>query len=162
VNFSGRLERAYVGELFGETLFSVMAKSTADLTQRSKLTVLARLEARMQLVLRPMMESYEIGVPDRSEHDERAEVAAAALNDEPWEVFLREFEPSTTRTLEGYQRLREAAPDPDDPVLLALVAHEEALREFARAELRGEGHRSLSPVSAFLGGLEAACGCADD
>ena len=155
MNFSDRLERAYVGEIFGETLFSVMAKSTADVTRRSKLTVLARLEARMQLVLRPMMESHDIGIPDRSEHDERAQSAAAALNDEPWEVFLREFEPSTTRTLEGYQRLRESAPDPDDPVLLALVAHEEALREFARAELLGEGNRSLSPVSAVLARLEA-------
>lgn len=148
--FKALLQRAYTGEVFGEALFDVMAKAVDDQGHKSKLVALASLEAHLQDLLRPMLQEHGIEIPDHETSQQRAEQAGALLAQGSWDSFLAEFEPTTTRTLERYELLRNAAPDRDHPALLALIAHEQALREFARAETRGDLEESLTPIMAVL------------
>jgi hypothetical protein len=72
--------------------------------------------------------------------------AAASL---PWSDLMGSFEPITTQFISLYERIGELAREEDRPVAALLVAHEHALRGFARRELSGRGQGSLSLITAL-------------
>ena len=135
--FASRLARALDGEAFGMALFTELAARRADADERAALQRLAALEAHMRLALEALME--RCGMPRRNTSDAavRAADAASSISEQPWRSFLDSFGQATSRALDGYEKLRRAAPDPDAPVLLLLIDHEVALREFAERSLAG-------------------------
>lgn len=131
--YERRLARAYDGEVFGEAMFDRMASLRSDRHEVEALETLAVLERAMRDALETLFEQLDIERPDHTAAKRRGREAAHAIGTETWPSFLATFDAGTTRALDGYSRLR-AAPDRDDPALVALTSHEEALRAFAQLE----------------------------
>ncbi|MGH9018990.1 MAG: hypothetical protein ACRDY1_14660 [Acidimicrobiales bacterium] len=140
--------KAYQGEVSGQTLFAAVAARQDDPDKRRKMEMLANLEDRTRQACVPAMERHgfptapdEATVRDASALGE----AAAGLG---WTDFVGAFEAITTQFVALYERIGEvSAPDRAESELL--VAHEHALREFARRELAGRTDDSLALIEAL-------------
>jgi hypothetical protein len=146
-----RLRRAHEGEIFGESLFKALAGTRTDRNQVQALTRLSVLERAMGRCLATLLDRFDVGSADASTSAAatRGRETAAALEAEPWRALLEVFRKGTRHALEGYRRLRAVAPDPNDPILVALVDHEEALRAFGERSLRGDA-AAMDPVEAVI------------
>jgi hypothetical protein len=71
--------------------------------------------------------------------------AAAAMT---WDDLIKTIEPITAQYIPLYQRIGELSPEERETAGL-LVAHEEALRDFAEAEIADDRARSLQPIMAL-------------
>jgi hypothetical protein len=140
--------KAYQGEVSGEALFGRMAVLTEDPDHSRKWEVLRLLEARTRDACVPAM--VRNGLPTEadpevvSEAEGRAEMGASL----DWKDLMAFFEPITTEFLDLYRRIGEIS-EADRVESEILVAHEEALREFARRELAGRTNDSLSLIEAL-------------
>jgi hypothetical protein len=141
--------KAYQGEVSGEVLFGRLAEHVDEPDHRRKLGVLRLLEARTRDALVPAMERH--GLPTGADPDVERDAAtlAEASASLPWSVLMEAFEPITTQFIALYTRIGELAPAEDRPVADLLVAHEEALREFARRELSGRSEDALGLITAL-------------
>ena len=140
--------QAYQGEVLGEALFAGLADRIEDSEHAGKMRVLATLELRTKEAVAPALE--RAGIPTASDPEMLA-LAEALVPDSatrPWEEVMRSLEAITGQFIPLYQRIGELSPSERDTADL-LVAHEEALRDFARAELAGEGSTSLGQVNAL-------------
>lgn len=115
-------------------MFDRMASLRSDPHEVEALETLAVLERTMRNALNTLFEQLNIERPDHTVAKRRGREAGDTLGTATWPSFLAPFDEGTTRALAGYSRLREAAPDPDIAVLVALTSHEEALRAFAQLE----------------------------
>ena len=140
--------KAYQGEVSGEALFGRMAVLTEHPDHRRKWEVLRLLEARTREACVPAMERNGLSTaadPDGVKAAEGQAEMGAALS---WEDLLAFFEPITTEFLAVYRRIGEIS-DADRIESEILVAHEVALREFARRELAGRSDDSLALIEAL-------------
>jgi hypothetical protein len=140
---------AYQGEVSGEALFGRLSEHVEAHDHRHKFDVLRQLEARTRSALVPAMEHH--GLPTEADPDVEREAraradAAASL---PWSVLMEAFEPITTQFIALYTRIGALARPEDRAVADLLVAHEEALRTFARLELAGRGEDSLAVITSL-------------
>jgi hypothetical protein len=140
--------KAYQGEVLGELLFGGIAEQIGDPDQAAKMRAVATLERRTKEATAPALE--RAGVP--TEPDPEMEVLAAALIPGalgmPWGDLMGTIGPITQQYIPLYQRIGELSPAERETADL-LVAHEEALREFARAEVAGDRAGSLEPINAL-------------
>jgi hypothetical protein len=140
--------KAYQGEVSGEALFGRMADLANDPDQKGKWEVLRLLEAKTREACVPAMERN--GLPTEpvpavvSEAEGRAELGAEFS----WADLMGLFEPITTEFILLYQRIGEIS-EADEAEVEILVAHEVALREFARRELAGRTDDSLALIEAL-------------
>jgi hypothetical protein len=141
--------RAYQGEVSGERLFGRLAERVEEPDHRHKLDVLRLLEARTRAALVPAMEHQGLPTDPDPQVEHHAETLADGAASLPWSDLLAAFEPITTQFIGLYERIGELARDEDQAVAALLVAHEEALREFARRELAGRGEDSLHLITAL-------------
>ncbi len=90
------------------------------------------------------------GIPTAPEQEQLDLAAALAEGsaDAAWEDLMSATVAITGQFIPLYQRIGELNPSEQDVAEL-LVAHEEALRDFARAELSGRTSSSLDPVIAL-------------
>jgi len=141
------LVESYHGEIWGEAIFGALAELLADGGHRAKLRTLTLLEHTMAGFLAPLVPS---GAADEAGQRASGEDMAKALADLPWSDFVGSIEPVTEEFLAKYRRLGEIAPRPDWVAAAdVLVSHEEALREFARAEMAGHPHPTAA-IDRFL------------
>jgi hypothetical protein len=137
--------RAYQGEVLGEALFGRMADAYDDPDHSAKMRVLSTLERRTKEAIAPAMERAGLSTaPD----PEMLSLAEALAVDIPWKDFLGATEAITQQYIPSYERIGELDPSEREASDL-LVAHEAALRAFARAELTGETARSLDQINAL-------------
>jgi hypothetical protein len=141
--------KAYQGEVSGEVLFGHLKEQSKEADRRHKLEVLRQLEARTRNALLPAMEHAALPTDPDPEVVRDAEVLAKAAAPLPWSDLMAAFEPVTTRFISLYERIGDLARDEDRAIAGLLVAHEEALREFARRELAGRFDDSLAPILAL-------------
>jgi hypothetical protein len=141
--------KAYQGEVSGERLFGGLAERIDDPDHRQKLEVLRLLEARTRTALVPAMERSGLSIEPDPDVVRDAEALADATASLPWSDLMAAFEPITTQFISLYERIGELALEDDRPAAELLVAHEEALREFARRELAGRSEDSLSRITAL-------------
>jgi hypothetical protein len=140
--------KAYQGEVSGEALFGGLAARTDDPDHRRKWEVLEKLEARTREACVGAMERNGLPTgPDPAVVAE-AEGRAEAGSTLAWNDLMAFFEPITTEFLALYRRIGELA-EADRAEADLLVAHEEALREFARRELAGRTDDSLALIEAL-------------
>jgi hypothetical protein len=137
--------KAYQGEVSGELLFMGLAERTEDLSHRQKLNVLGLLERRTREALVPVMERS--GLPTDPDPKTVADTktitdVAASMS---WEDLWASAESITTQFLALYRRIGELAETEREAAAL-LVAHEEALRDFARIECAGGSDDSLGVI----------------
>jgi hypothetical protein len=140
--------KAYQGEVSGETLFGRVAALCDDPDHRRKMEVLRLLEARTKEACAPAMIRNGLSTDPDPQTVRDAEALGQAVATVPWTDFLGAFESITTQFLALYRRIGEvAAADLAESELL--VAHEEALREFARREIAGRTDDSLALIEAL-------------
>jgi len=137
--------KAYQGEVSGELLFSGLAERTEDQSHREKLNVLALLERRTREALVPVMERSGLPTdPDpKTVSDTTTITDVAALMS--WEDLWVSGEAITTQFLALYRRIAELT-ETEQAAAELLVAHEEALRDFARIEQAGGSDDSLGAI----------------
>lgn len=137
--------RAYQGEVLGEALFGRMADTCEDADRAAKLRVLSALERRTKEAIAPAMGRAGLSTEPDPEMLTLAEALAVPI---PWEDFLGATEAITQQYIPLYERIGELDPSEREASDL-LVAHEAALRAFARAELNGETANSLDQINAL-------------
>ena len=137
--------KAYQGEVLGEAIFGHIAGRLDDPGRAAKMRVLSTLERRTKEAIAPSME--RAGLPTAAD-PEMLTLGEALARDVSWEDFLRATEAITQQYIPLYQRIGELDPSERDASDL-LVAHEAALRAFARAELSGETETSLEQINAL-------------
>jgi hypothetical protein len=139
--------KAYQGEVLGEALFGRIADQLADEEHAAKMRVLATLERRTKEAIAPALERAGLSTEPDPDSLSTAEALAGAA-ETPWQDLLATFEPITSQFCAMYRRIGEL--DPSESAASALlVAHELALRNFARAEIAGETATSLDEVNAL-------------
>jgi len=140
--------QAYQGEVLGEALFAGIADRIPDAEHARKMRVLATLELLTKEAVAPALDRAGIStVPD----PEMLGLAEALVPDsvsQAWDEVMRSLEAITGQFIPLYRRIAELDPTERQAADL-LVAHEAALRDFARAELAGEGATSLEPINAL-------------
>jgi hypothetical protein len=134
-------------------MFGALADAWAGQPPEEKLRTLEELERQMAAALLPLLHECSVDGGDDHRSQQTGRDTAAALAGNSWESFLNLFGPATSEALEKYHRLRDLAPDRDRTELKQLVAHEEALRTFARAEVNGDDQHSLTPIREVLAWL---------
>jgi hypothetical protein len=138
--------RAYQGEVLGEALFGRLADRLDDPDQAAKMRVLATLECKTKEAIAPALERAGLSTEPDPEMATLAEALASA--DLPWLEFLGATEAITAQFIPLYERIGELDPA-ERAASELLVAHEAALRSFARAELEGDTTSSLDAVEAL-------------
>jgi hypothetical protein len=141
--------KAYQGEVSGEVLFGHLKEQSQEADRRQKLEVLRQLEARTRNALIPAMEHSALPTDPDPDVVRDAEALAKAAASLPWSDLMAAFEPITTQFISLYERIGDLAHEEDRAIAALLVAHEEALREFARRELAGRFDDSLAPIIAL-------------
>jgi hypothetical protein len=137
--------RAYQGEVLGEALFGRIAEKTDDPDHAAKLRVLSVLERKTKEAIAPSLERAGLS----TEPDPEMQVLADALAiDMAWTDFLASTEAITVQYIPLYERIGELDPT-ERAASELLVAHEAALRSFARAEQEGETATSLDAINAL-------------
>jgi hypothetical protein len=140
--------KAYQGEVLGELLFGGIAEQTGDPDQAAVMRVVATLERRTKEATAPALERAGVS----TEPDPEMEVLATALIPGAlamsWSDLMGTIGPITQQYIPLYQRIGELSPAEQETADL-LVAHEEALRAFARAEVAGDRAASLDPINAL-------------
>jgi hypothetical protein len=138
--------RAYQGEVLGEALFGRIADRLDDPDQVAKLRVLATLERKTREAIAPALERAGISTEPDPDMATLAETLGSA--DMAWRDFLGATEAITAQYIPLYERIGELDPA-ERAASELLVAHEAALRSFARAELAGDAASSLDAVEAL-------------
>lgn len=139
--------KAYQGEVLGEELFGRMADQIDDADHKTKMRVLAELERRTKESCAPALERAGLSTEPDPESIQTAEALSGAATT-PWNDLMATFEPITSQFCALYRRIGELDPSERDTSDL-LVAHELALRNFARAEIAGETATSLDQINAL-------------
>jgi hypothetical protein len=137
--------KAYQGEVLGEAVFANIADKLDDPERAAKMRVLSTLERRTKEAMVPSME--RAGLPTAPD-PEMLSLGEALSEGVSWDDFLRATEEITKQYIPLYRRIGELDPSEQDAADL-LVAHEAALRAFARAELAGETSTSLDEIKAL-------------
>jgi hypothetical protein len=140
--------KAYQGEINGEILFSGLAERTDDASRVEKLQVLSLLERRTREALVPVMERHGLSTEPDPETVATAKVIKDVAASMPWIDVWAEAESITTQFIALYRRIGELAEGEEEAADL-LVAHEEAIRDFARKEVAGERGDSLKAIRAL-------------
>jgi len=109
--------------------------------------VLAELERRTKESIAPALERAGLPTDPDPESLQTAEALAGASST-PWKDLLATFEPITSQFCAMYRRIGELDPSEREMSEL-LVAHELALRNFARAEIAGDTATSLDDINAL-------------
>ena len=138
---------AYQGEVLGEALFGRMADQLDDEDHVAKMRVLAELERRTKEAVAPALERAGLSTAPDDESLRNAEALAGAAT-MPWKDLMATFEPITSQFCAMYRRIGELDTSEKETSDL-LVAHELALRAFARAEIAGDTERSLDQITAL-------------
>jgi len=140
--------QAYQGEVLGEALFAAIAALLDDEERAHKLRVLAALERRTKEAVALALDRAGLSTDPDPEMLAAAEALAPASAGLGWDQLMASFGPITAQFLALYARIGELDPSERAAADL-LVAHEEALAGFARAELAGDGAHALDAVEAL-------------
>jgi hypothetical protein len=140
--------KAYQGEVLGELLFGGIAAQLDDPDHAAKMRMLATLEHRTKEATAPALQRAGISTePDPDIVATASALVPGALS-LTWADLMATLGPLTAQYIPLYQRIGELSPAERETADL-LVAHEAALRDFARAEIEGEQDRSLDPIAAL-------------
>ena len=140
--------KAYQGEVLGEALFGRMAEQIDDEGNAAKMRVLATLERRTKEAIVPALERAGLSTEPEPESLRVAEEQAAFVAECHGPISWPLFESVTSQFCAMYRRIGELDSSEREASDL-LVAHELALRNFARAEIAGDTETSLDEINAL-------------
>jgi hypothetical protein len=141
---------AFEGERFGEAFFATMAEGETDPGRLAKLRTLQEIEARTAVALEPLVEQAGLPIGDGAESVRAGRELGAASAAGAWDTFTKGLNDALPDFLASFVRCRELAPDSQEPALVALIAHEQAISTFAQLECAGRGDLSHAPLQWYL------------
>ena len=129
--------KAYQGEVLGELCSAPSPSNLDDPDQAAKMRMLATLERRTKEATAPALERAGLPTEPDPETQATADGAVARRAAMTWSDLMATIGPITAQYIPLYQRIGELSPAERETADL-LVAHEAALRDFARAEIAGD------------------------
>ena len=128
----------YSGEVWGEAFASRWLEHCTDAGQQHVLSMVLQMESEAKVRLRPLLASLGLSLVE--EQSQRVAGAAAV---EPylslsWSDAMRAMAELARPYRLQYQALLDAAPPSDAPMVGYMVAHEQALMDFARRVAEGD------------------------
>ena len=148
--FQQDLNIALESEILGELIFLNAAKYARSIKQQQKWKALARLETqtlqRLQLFL--MQQGHTASI--RLHIKLQAKVSGIAMAKLPWKIAMHLLKQGTKPFMETFERMNRHADVTAQEFLRYLLAHEQALAEFATQELKGNSTSSLAAVETLL------------
>ncbi len=151
-SYAGDVYRAYLGEVFGEAMYTTIAMAQIDSRRRAAWLTLVELEVAMRARLESVVERLGVDLSpselDRWRATGRAEgVDYAGM---PWREMIARFERELGDDIGRYRALERGCPASDVEVLSMLTEHEVVAQKFARCELSGATSTSLEPVRQLI------------
>jgi hypothetical protein len=143
------LQTLYDGEVMGEQLLLALHAAARTPREAYHFATILQLESETKARLRPLLlrhgmslaESADLGViPGRL-------ATYASLT---WRDYNAATATRLTDVLRNYEAIAALRPPEDQPILDAVVAHEAALLEWAKAEAVEESDQSLAAIVALL------------
>lgn len=142
--------RTLASEVLGEIVFATAARWTRTPERREKWLRLRELETHTKQRLVDFLATQGACVKPPRLPRLTGWAVGTALALLPWTLAMRALERGTRSYLEVFERLARSASDPDAGFFAYVVAHEQAIAEFARRELAGRAESSLHPVTRLL------------
>lgn len=144
------LNTALESEILGELLFQTAANFSLSSSKRHKWQLLAQLETqtleRLQQFLATSLQQAEV----RHHVKLQARISGVILAQLPWKLSMYLLKRGTLPFIIAFERLNQHAQADSKVFLQYLLAHEQAIAEFAKREIQGE-ENSLAPVLSLLG-----------
>ena len=135
--YEASVQAAWAGEVYGEALFSELARLDPGTALRPKWKLLAELEHVTGRQLAPLVIRYGFATEPPAEQIERGLANAREFAQMPHADFMALIEPYLEEVVSRYEALRDAAPAEDKAAMQFLVDHEAALLRFVQLEQRG-------------------------
>lgn len=147
--YEADLYEIYKSEVTGEALFGLAAHLSISGYRRLRWRRLAQLETQTkQRYLAYLQSSGREAQYPRSAYCAGI-VFGLVFTLLPWSLAMKLLEAGTPSLITVFERLREAASEPDQAFFGYVLAHEQAIAEFARRE-RGADSQSLAAVDSLL------------
>ena len=144
------LNTALESEILGELIFLNAAKHTRSVEQQYKWNVLAQLETQTLHKLQNFLIQNGHTAKIRPHIKLQAKASGIAMAKLPWKVAMHLLKQGTKPFMETFVRMNQHADVQTQTFLQYLLAHEQALAEFATQELKGNSRSSLNTVEKLL------------
>lgn len=138
----------YQGEVLGEIAFAVACGYSDDPVKRDKLLLLRKLETRTKAQIEDWLWGQDIRLQPQTDYQEAVDLGVRYGIDH-WRLNMQKLLAATVQYMPLYQRLLANAEVADRPLFEKVIAHEEALADFARGELVGRKD-AIEPVRRLL------------
>ena len=145
-DYASALKASYEEEIEGQAFFAGLAARHPE--RGEALRLIARIEHVTADILRPAVVRAGITPADPGELTARGQAEAAADN-RPWAVVVHAMAQDYPTYVQEMAQTLAKAPPRDRAAMAALVAHEQAIVDFALADLRGDDD-CLRPLLTFL------------
>jgi hypothetical protein len=141
------LQTLYDGEVMGERLLLALHPAARTAREAEHFAAILQLETETKARLRPLLLKYGMSLAETADLG-GIPARLAGFASQSW----RDYTAATASRLAGvlghYEAIAALGPPEDQPILQAVVRHEAALLDWARAE--GETDQSLAAIVALL------------
>lgn len=148
--FQHDLNIALESEILGELIFLNAAQHARSIEQQQKWKTLAQLETQTLQRLGDFLVQQGHTASIRPHIKLQAKASGIAMAKLPWKVAMHLLKQGTKPFMETFERMNQHADATTQEFLRYLLAHEQALAEFATQELKGNSRHSLVAVERLL------------
>ena len=148
--YEAGVQAAWAGEIFGEALFSELARHYEGTELAPKWRELAELEQVTGKQLAPLISRYGYGTEPPEKELERGLANAREFAEMEHADFMAFIEPYLEEVIPRLEALRDAAPEEDKATMQFLVDHEVALLRFVQLERSGAGQDSTRDARVLI------------
>ncbi|MDM1019979.1 hypothetical protein QSV37_06610 [Acinetobacter sp. VNK23] len=144
------LNTALESEILGELIFLNAAKHARSAEQQQKWQTLAQLETQTLQRLQDFLKQQGQTASIRFHLKLQAKASGIAMAKLPWKLAMHLLKQGTNPFMATFERMNQHADANTQDFLKYLLAHEQALAEFATQELKGNSTNSLEAVFKLL------------
>jgi hypothetical protein len=148
-DYATSLRTIFLAEARAEGFYKALTRVQPDADRRQKLETLQTIEARTLTSMRRLLEQVGLHVDTESAR-RRGRDLAQQVDPTDWTAFVKGLAQTTEHDEAAYEALRAAAPNPNDPALVALVNHARAVDRFVALETAGERKKSQRALTDYL------------
>jgi hypothetical protein len=148
-DYRAGLQVLYDGEVMGERLSLALYAAARTPQAAEHFAAILQLETETKARLRPLLLKYGMNLAEAADLS-GIPARLAGYADQTWRDYTAATASRLTRVLRDYEAIAALGPPEDQPILQAVVAHEAALLEWARAEAAGETDQSLAAITGLL------------
>lgn len=143
------LQRLFDGEVMGERLLLALHADARSPREAEHFAAILQLETETKARLRPLLLKYGMSLAETADL-EGIPARLAAYAHQSWRDYAAASASRLAPILRDYEIIAALGPPEDQPILQAVVRHEAALLEWARAEAASETDQSLAGIVALL------------